>query len=146
MLARSNESSAVAIHLLALTQNDLAGGILPETAHGDGILVPLAEKLAAVRVHDAGVLEMNLVVRARRPDNLTGADIVKWRGNRRRVTTRDAGTENGGSIAAAEIQAEPPRRETLADAMASLRNACVCVQFEGDSGSCRDQTADRTTE
>lgn len=69
----------VAIHLLMLAENNLVGCNLAEAAHGCGILGLVAEKRAAVRVHEAGALAKDVVVLARRPDNLTGADItILW--------------------------------------------------------------------
>lgn len=71
----------MAIHLLALTENNLVGcNRATEAAHCSGNLVLLVEMLAAVRVlYDIGALVNDdglVVVRARRPVNLTGADMA----------------------------------------------------------------------
>lgn len=81
MVAVSNESFDVAMDLVVVAENNLAGCCnLDEAAHGGGILgLVVAERLAAVRVHEAGGLANNdlvVVVRARRPDNLAGVDIM----------------------------------------------------------------------
>lgn len=89
MVDGSKESSAEAIHRLVLTENNLAGcNLAVEAAHCSGNLGLLVEKLAAVRVlYDIGVRANDdlVVVRARRPGILTGADIAmcvvdsRWR-------------------------------------------------------------------
>lgn len=74
MVAGSKESSGVAIHLLALTENNLVCGILLNVAtHGCRIIVLLGMHCVIILVCD---LANGLAVVARRPDILAGADMT----------------------------------------------------------------------